>query len=757
VRGRRIRTTGYARCLLYLTPIVCSGALADEIATNLGLVNVTAQRRQEQLQEVPLSVSVMSGGALERDGVRTLSDMGALAPALITTDAMNYGTAPLALRGVGGANGGGNIFADEPVALYVNEVPLNKVWATTTDLLDVDSVQVVRGPQGTLYGRNSSGGAVLVTTAAPTSAWEGYVRGSSDTIERSRVQGVLSGPLCERWSGRVAAGYTDDRGWATNVVDGNRLGAERQEALRASLRWKASDATTADLVVDRQISDSRPVSFAVADLSQLANPAPPNLVTPGVARADLGTVLDGHHFAYNVPTVTRIRATSSSLNLRHQDGAYMLTSISGWQKSTLSGQQDSDGSALNVIDNSGHLADEDWSQEVRLAKGAGRWTWLTGAYFSRQRSDVEAFTIHNQFAFLGAGTAARFDPEQRVSSWALFADETFAITHRVSLTFGGRFSRDSKRFHNHVVVSTLRGVTAPSGVLAPVPVKVPAGAVLSGPTDVRFSQAWQDFSPRAVLSAQFARGLLGYVSYSDGYKSGGFNAFGTTPAFRPEHVKAAEMGLKISSASERAALNASVFHYDYSDLQVRLPVPTGGIDIRNAAKANIAGAEIDAVAPLFYAFALHAGLAWLHARFARGSLPTVPATFAFGLPTALLTEDIRGNRLSRAPDWQLNFSVEYSHPLSDRRRFFASARCRAQSEEWFLETDQASQTYRGRGWSEVDVQLGLTGRDGRWEIALAGQNITDDRHVSQVASYSGLPVASLNQPASWGVQLRVNL
>src|SRR5262249_43560454 len=162
-------------------------------------------------------------------------------------------------------------------------------------------------------------------------------------------------------------------------------------------------------------------------------------------------------------------------------------------------------------------------------------------YFSKQTSEVDAFTIHNQFAFLGGGTNARFDPRQHAFAWAGFADGTWSFTDALSLTLGGRFSHEEKRFENHVVATTLRAVVAPPGVLGPVAVAVPAGFTVSGPTDVQFSKSWQDFSPRAVLSARFSPALLGYVSYSEGFKSGGFNAFGTSPAFDPEHVDAVEL------------------------------------------------------------------------------------------------------------------------------------------------------------------------------------------------------------------------
>jgi iron complex outermembrane receptor protein len=260
-----------------------------------------------------------------------------------------------------------------------------------------------------------------------------------------------------------------------------------------------------------------------------------------------------------------------------------------------------------------------------------------------------------------------------------------------------------------------------------------------------------------VVTARITPNVLSYVSYSKGFKSGGFNAFGTSPAFSPETLAAVEVGLKSSMREARLLIETALFQYDYSNLQVRVPVPTGGVDIQNAAAARIRGAELQAAFRPVDALVLQASVAWLDARFTRGTLPVVPNQFVFGPPTVLGTESLTDRELSRAPDWQAGVAAEYTHRLGGLGRLGGGARYRYQDDVHFLETAQFGATFRGESWSELDLHVGFTSESERWEVSIVGQNVLDDRHIAQVAAFGGLPVASLNQPETWALQVRLSL
>jgi len=230
------------KILLIAGAVAASGVSAQtsqvESATTLieELV-VTAQRREQSIQDVPISVSVVTEKFIAENDIRSLQDLNGTVPGFYATGSVNYGAAPLSIRGVGGANGGGNFFNDEPVAVYVDDVYISRLSFSTADLIDVDSIQVLRGPQGTLYGRNSTAGALLLKTARPTEEFEGYVKGGIAEHGETRISGAVSGSLGENFQARLALGASDRDGFGTNTFDGSDIGGSDETTGRLSLRY----------------------------------------------------------------------------------------------------------------------------------------------------------------------------------------------------------------------------------------------------------------------------------------------------------------------------------------------------------------------------------------------------------------------------------------------------------------------------------------------------------------------------------------
>jgi len=239
----------------------------DEQTLLVEEIIVTAQRREENLQDVPLSVTSLKDTFLVENDVRTLQDLTALVPGFVATDSVGYGAAPLSIRGIGGANGGGNVFADEPVATYVDGIYIGRLSFSTTQLLDVESIEVLRGPQATLYGRNSTAGAVLVRSARPTTATHGYLRTTWSNLDELRFTGALSGVLVEgKLNARIAFGYADKSDWGQNP-SGADVGGSKDKAARIFLEWKPSDRINIDIIADFTDRESSPATLQIADLS----------------------------------------------------------------------------------------------------------------------------------------------------------------------------------------------------------------------------------------------------------------------------------------------------------------------------------------------------------------------------------------------------------------------------------------------------------------------------------------------------------
>jgi len=715
---------------------------------SLDTITVTAQKRSENQQSVPIAVTTANEKFLDENDVRTLEDLAV--PGFLTTNTVNYGAAPLSIRGIGGANGGGNFFNDEPVAVYVDGVYIGRLSFSTADLQDVESIQVLRGPQGTLYGRNSTAGAVLVTTKRPTDEFEGELRAGYSRFNEFRVGGVVSGPITESLSARAAIGYSDRSGFGTNIFDGSDIGGSEDFTARLSLNFSPNDSLSFDLIGEYQDRTANPALIAVTGVGGVG------VGSPFVERPDLDDVLDRNEFNVNDPNTTDTETFSISLLGDIDLGFATLNTVSSYRDYTLDGAQDSDSTGLQLFNNNGNLASQQFSQEVRFtSNGDGPFSWIIGGYFFDESSDL-FFDIRNFQGLFRLGTEAIFDATQDTSAYAVFGDATYDITDRLSLTFGARYSYEEKDFVNDQTVLILNGGTIP-----PIPPAGPLGgltfapgAVFANPPEFAASEDFNDFSPRVVVDFQATDDLFLYASYSQGFKSGGFNSFGLAPAFDSEDINAYEIGFKSDFADSRIRLNASGFFYDYSNLQIRLPVPTGGVDIQNVAAAEISGFEVETSALVMEGFTVSASIAYLDTEITEGLIPAISSAtpaFPIGIPLPLAPEDVSGNELTRAPKVQAFVNATYERPVGPLVAAL-SATYKFQDGVFFLETNQDTSTFSNDDWRELDLRLSISDPDSKWELAAFGQNITNNRRLTAVTALGGFPNAALNEPAKWGIE-----
>ena len=769
VAGAAILCAGAAQAQVGTPAETASAAPADPSAKapEAGDIIVTAQFRTQRLQDVPIAVSAVSGEALKDAHVRSLEDLSAAVPSFSVAANSNYGAAPLSLRGVGGANGGGNVFADEPVAVYFDGAVVSRPRYASLDLVDVESVEVLRGPQGTLYGRNSSAGAVLLKSGAPTRDLYGYIEGSAGSYRDFRVRGAISGPLDGegRLLARLAVGYSDYDGWARNY-DGSHLGGSRDFLVRGTLQAAPTDSLTLKLIGEYSYQNSHPALLAISDVSNLrdetTNPTGSNVLMPYTLRPDLKQLLDDRRVALNVETFTRTKGRTATLQADQVFDWATLTSITNYRDWRVRGQLDSDGTAVNpptpafvtgditnVGDNGGRQFEWQWSEEARLAGSSGRFDWVVGGIYFEEHLGFGPFTIFNRLAGPGgAGTAATFKADQTTEAFAFFGNVTYKFTDSLSLTLGGRYSEERKHFTRSFAVNTILPFDPPG------PVAFPAGSTLAAPPDVDTRAKFTDFSPRVVLTFQPSRDFMAYASYSQGFKSGGFNAFGGSTAFLPEGIDAYEVGVKVQALDRKLSFNTAAFSYDYSNLQVRTPVPSGGVGIETADKARVRGIEFETTLRPLDGLQLSGNLTYLDAHFTAGALSAVLVdSFVAGSNPAVGLENIDGNRLTRAPKWQGGANISYEMAAGADNRIRASLGVRFQSSVFFLETRQDADTYRAKAWGELDGRLSLVNHAG-WELAVYGKNLTDNRHLSQVSSLFGLPVAAVNEPRRFGVQGR---
>ena len=742
-----------ALALASALPALAQGEPQEEGTRELQTVVVTAQRSEEDLQSVPVAVTAFDGSRLKTESIVTLEDLTARVPAFVSTDATGYGQAPITLRGVGGANGGGNVFADEPVAVYVNGVFQPGVAGTASELNDIADLQVLRGPQGTLYGRNSTAGAILISTAKPTFDFEGNLFAEATTLEDYKASAVLSGPLiADTLAGRALIAVSERDGYADNLLSSDGIGGYETVNVRGSLLLTPHSDFEALLVVDHIESDFRPVTVALADLSDLSAVSPYNV------RPDLQSAIEADEFSYDTLNESTYEATNLSLVLDWDLGFANLKSTTGYLDIDVFGSQESDGTAETLSFNELETSNsQTFSQEFVLAGSGDRIDWTAGVFYYNLDSELD-IGVGNGRATFALGNIVNFLSTQETEAYAVFADVSFALSESVKFTIGGRYSEEEKSFTNDSDVVALRsGADAVSFGFVPGSLQaIPAGFTLVDIPAYASDEKFHDFSLRALLEWQATDDILIYGSFNEGFKSGGFNAFALSPdaaAFEPEAIEAFEIGAKTTLYDGAMRLNMAAYHYDYEDLQVRIAVPTGGVAIENAAAAEIQGFDAELEFQATPTLRLLGVLAYTDSEFTEGTLPTIPeVTYAFG--TAIPLEDVSvvGNQLSRAPEWQGALAVENVFELGSFD-LTGRASLRYQDEVFFLEANHTAQTYREDSYTTLDLRLTLSSDDAPWEISLFGNNVTDERVLTQVGSFSGLPQGVPNEPAKYGIQI----
>ncbi len=722
----------------------------DERVEKLEEVVVTAQRREQRLQDVPISVTALSADLLADNGVRNLEDLSGIAPSLYTTNSVNYGAAPVSIRGIGGANGGGNFFNDEPVGVYYNDMYVGRLSFSTSDLLDVESIQVLRGPQGTLFGRNATAGALLIQTAKPTEDTEGYLRVKVAEHGEQRFAGALSGALGSSVQARLSAAVSNRDGWGTNQFDGSDVNGSDDTTVRLSLAFQPSDNASIDIMLERQDQEATPATINVAQV------APLTISSPFVRRPDFDADLDDLRFSLNDPSRNESDATNLIASVNWDLGSVTLDSITAFRDYNLDGAQDSDSTQFRLFSNTGDIASEQFSQELRLSSDSdGPFNWIAGLYYFTEDTDM-LFTINNFQALFGAGTNAVFDASQQLDSWAIFADASYAVSDRTTLTLGGRFSEEDKDFGNDLRVLTIQNSIPLPFPVGPFPAgsQIPAGIPFSDPPLFNSSAQFDNFSPRVVLDFAVNDDLLTYLSYSRGFKSGGFNSFGLAPAFEDEEVDAFELGVKGTAYDGRLRFSAAYFNYDYENLQVRLPVPTGGVSIVNAGAADVSGIEFEASLFATDRLRVDANISVLDTELTEFNTQQVPEglEYLIGAPIPLENVNAAGNQLTRAPELSYLLSGVYSLPVSSAYSADLKLTYRYRDESFFLETNQSQNTFKAGDSDRLDLRATLKPNSEKWQASLFLLNATDDRSITQVTALGSFPNAAINSPQQIGAE-----
>src|SRR5918995_1619679 len=609
----------------------------DAAASTLEEVLVTAQRRVTSLQSTAAAITAVSEDDLLARSIGDVQDLGRLAPSMDVS--IYQGEAQIYIRGIGytGLIGG----TDRSTAFPLNGVYLSRSAGAIPGFFDVERVEVLRGPQGTLYGRNATGGSVNVISKGPSSQFASEAELTVGNYSHYRVLGALGGPLgSERVTARLAV-QAEQRDGYTDVTrpDGTKDDIEDQRDImaRLSVRLEPTDTFSIDLIGDYYEADDAGSVWLYFGPGAATNPflrqyiAAQGGVVPRVRSRDIGSDVD----AFNRPKIWGV-----SGKLTWTFGDYTLSSLSAYRVTRPRNFNDLDVTTANAITQFRSEDDEQLSQELQMVSPAGRdFEWLLGAYYFDETNDVRneyLFPFVDDMFGLPADPTCcklRLDGQSKTEASAIFGEANYDFSDKLNVVLGGRYSREGRSGRNDVEFVNL---------LTPL-----------FDNQTPFEPAtFTSFTPKVGLNYQLSDAVFAYASASRGFKSGGFNigSYQNTP-FNPEKIWSYEAGVKTDLLDRRLRLNLAAFYYDYTDLQVQ-DVEGNNTVVRNAATAVIQGLELETTALLGTAVELDLAATYLDSEFRDSCLadPKHPLPQPQPGCTGPSQRNLDGLQLPRAPE-----------------------------------------------------------------------------------------------------------
>ncbi len=767
---------------LTYTPGAAGGAVEVAYSGDLRVeeeILVTARRREENLQTIPISIAAFTAEALEARSVRDLRDLGDFTPNVDFSISNGLGggssEATVFIRGIGQLDTA--LFADPGVGIYVDGVYLARASGSVLDLLDLERVEVLRGPQGTLFGKNTTGGAISLVTRKPGPDKSFLVELTGGELDRLDGRLVANLPLSERAFVSFAAASTNRDGFVEGLITGEDYTDDDRDSLRGALRWLASDSVVVDL--SAELTRERELAAGQTLLSVDSTPLI-DFYNQALAGAGLTPVGD----AFVTGDLRQTNSTGEHRN--HGDvagatatvtwttGAVDLTSISAYREIDFDVAADGDGVPRLLAERSFRQQQDQWSQEIHLSgtaagdsdRGSRRLSWLVGGLYFTESSEEDSLTLifGDLFAaleaapgpnyappgvpsflcspgppppglpcfggagnplnfafFVGAGDVERMELE--TDSWAIFGEGTYALSDRLAATFGLRYTAEEKQF---------RFFRAPGSGLPPL--------------DLFNSDDWDAFSPRFSLSYQASDNAMIYASAARGFKSGGFNGRPlereVLDPYDPETVWTYELGWKTEGYGGRLRLDGAAFFSDYRDIQFSASLNIDGMLVavfQNAGQAEAAGFELELSARPARGFDLAAGLGYIDTEYTE--LENVDGATLDGV-------------FPKTPEWTFSFSPQYAFPVRGGGTVTLRADYSYRSEV-FNDVANSPQIVQD-GYGLVNARAAWASQSGDWELALFGTNLADEEYLEHgfFAAAFGAAIGTAGRPREWGASVR---
>lgn len=662
-----------------------SGALEDSMEE----IVVTARKVEENLQDIPMSVQVLTADLLQEIKVTSFYELQFNIPGLVVNNVGMFG-AGFALRGV--TDQGGTSLS---VASHLNGVYLGRSNLALARLFDLERIEVLKGPQGTLYGRNATGGSINFITKAPQEEWSAEVEAAYGSYHTARVQGHFNLPF-EKAAFRLAFIGSEGDGYIRNVADDRTFGESDFWGVRASLRIDATDRMTFDLMAQHVTDDGA--------TGELWSPPPQYLPDPDDIRLTSVTLANPY---------LETASDNVSLNIGYDLGFATLRSISGFAHNLVRDLDDCAGAPQfkGCIRGSDPDEYDQWSQELQLVSPSSESvSWLLGLYYFQADRSLHFHTLIPLFSPLPITNSYSDSSE---TAYALFGELNWQLNDSWSLTGGARLSRETNR-ESDIGTGTRdnQELTNAEG-------------------------SWNNASWRLGVEYSAASNSMIYASVSTGFKSGGVTTVqlptGQFDDFAPEDLTAYEVGVNSQWLDRRLTLNGNAFYYDFRDLQIQSTFIYKGeviTDIENAAKARIYGLDFSGDFQLSDQLILSFGTVWL------------PGREFVDFVSEWTGDSLSGNTVPRAPEWSTTTALSYRFLLRELGQVSARLEYNYRSDYYF--TKENDPLLAQNSFGLLNLYLAFEPSDAKWRIFAIGRNLTNADYYNQIFIQS-----SPGYPATW--------
>jgi iron complex outermembrane recepter protein len=699
--------------------VVAGGAYADSATEQAGPANeeapasslqeivVTAQKRSENLVNVPATITTLSRDSLTNTGMTSVNDIAQVVPGLQIASQGAF-SLPF-IRGIGTTISGAGFPSN--VATYVDGFYRPTGLSNDMDLIDISDVEVLKGPQGTLFGRDATGGAILLTTQAPSFTPEFKGRLSYGSLDTANVGAFATGPLIgNTLAGSISVNYGYSNGYIRNIYTGLNADVSDTESVHLKLLWEP--ISTLSILFGYEYSK---VTDPTGNDQGAYNGWSDGALVPGAIVAN-----QPRQTSQDSPTGHEVRDSRYHITTDLDLGWASLKSYSFYLTERDWDHFDLDSSSAALLGSNWHLFENTITEEVNLTSATNdKFNWVTGIYYYHDYNWFPGYNLTASGGTLYNPPVVLFTAGVHTNSGAVYADGTYKLADRLDLTVGGRYNADF-----------LRG----DFDYFPAPLTT-------------FRTSGKDFTPRAILRYETSDNSNVYLSFSQGYKTAALNAQGgdTTPV-KPEKVNAYEIGYKMAGHSVRA--ETAAYFYSYKDLQVQTIEDNESI-LQNAAAARIYGVEGHLAADLTQGFIVDVGANYNHARYT--SFPNANVYHWSPIDgVESLQADDSGKSLILSPAFSGNVTLSYKHPLAGGD-FLVTSNYHYQT-EIFFDTDNI---VKQGGYGLLNLRAGWTPPDSHYTFSLYGKNVTNKTYLNFVLDGSVAFQSLYGRPAEFGGEVDV--